>query len=67
VVARQLPATQPAPGSPESFKQASDIIGGLAKGLRSPGGKNIPLGKESGDFLGQVAEALAKGSKAVRA
>ncbi|KAF2664896.1 hypothetical protein BT63DRAFT_464151 [Microthyrium microscopicum] len=59
IVARQVPAT-PAPGSPESFKQASSIIGGLAKGVS--GSSIIPGGAEIGKLLQGIADGLAQGA-----
>ncbi|KAE9980054.1 hypothetical protein EG328_009064 [Venturia inaequalis] len=53
--ARQVHATPPALGSPESFAQAASILGGIGKGVG--GLTSIPFAADSGKAL----EGLAKG------
>jgi hypothetical protein len=56
---------QPAPCTPESFAQASSIIGQLAKGLQ--GLTNVPFGASSASALQGLAEGLGKAGKATSA
>jgi hypothetical protein len=60
IVARQLPAGA-APGSLESFQQASSIIAGLAKGLQ---GTAILMSGDISNMLGSLAQGLGQAGKA---
>jgi hypothetical protein len=61
---RQAPASPPPPGSPQSYAQASAILGGLAKGLQ--GSSSIPFGQFAGTELAGLAEGLGKAGQAAK-
>jgi hypothetical protein len=61
--ARQV--ATPAPGSPESFAQASQIIGQIAKGLQ--GFQGLPFGKDSASALQGLADGLGKAGQSAKA
>ena len=59
-----MPATTPAPGSPESYAQAAAILGGLASGLKGTSG--IPFGADAASALDGLAKGLGSAGQAAK-